>query len=636
MTNRFRRVSQLEVVPDNIQRMNIGDLTLGTMLNKSARVIPLGASVRNALIRFDDGALRKDFGTTAIGAVAPQKIVGIGEHKYILNMESFSRLIRLYVDAGALVLEIWDGTDWLLVDSYTPGVEGAYLSIASSQNRFIMADGEKILVWYESLDTEEVGQDFPNMNSLENVGDETSIVVTPAGAVDNKYRVAFSVDLEILRGSGYTIVVSLFHESIEVGSRSFNLESGIEAWINEFFEFTAALIENSTITLQVVDVSSETVPQHGHAWGSGDKNLVATKSIEASSINGRYVYRYEVIHSGDDFTVEYFYREIDTDPWTSLGTFVHTAADAGLFERNFNIGDLPSGAQWAVDIIQSGPSPAIIDNPPTGDGIEYSAYNPGTDFNLTVKGYNQEDDGDVFPGLMYLIPIDVFSVFELLSPIAPGARFILPFGDRLLAYRDAGDHQVAAWSADGQIDVWYSADPDVFIGDAGETVLLDTRSDGIDNLMGAAVLNAGTVAVFRKRSIMRAQETGSIALAMGHFHWIENLGTESPFSIQSTAAGIIFLGHDLDVYLLTDQGLRPIGTPIHRELIARLTSNLDLVDSAFDPVFQEYYLGVPEDNALGVTGTWIFKLRDFLLEQKLVWRYRPGAVERFAVVSVIE
>lgn len=98
----------------------------------------------------------------------------------------------------------------------------------------------------------------------------------------------------------------------------------------------------------------------------------------------------------------------------------------------------------------------------------------------------------------------------------------------------------------------------------------------------------------------------------------------------------MFLGHDQMVYFLTEEGPRPVGTPIHQDLIETLTGDQGLVDSGWDPTLGEYYLGIPEGAAANITLVWIFDVELFLNEQKVVWRKRPMTLQRFAAFGVSE
>jgi hypothetical protein len=249
---------------------------------------------------------------------------------------------------------------------------------------------------------------------------------------------------------------------------------------------------------------------------------------------------------------------------------------------------------------------------------------------IVVHGNNKADTGDPTAGITYGTSGVAQSTFEPIDP-GPGARYLIHFARRLVALQDLGDRQVFSFSADGLL-----TDFDTIELGAGKLFLVDTRSDGIDALQGGAVLNSNFLAVFRQRSIMRAFETGNVQQAIGVVTWIENLGTNYPFSIRNVLGGVMFLGHDQMVYFLNEQGPRAVGLPIHQEIIENLTGDLTLVDSAWDPTFGEYYLGYPVGPATEITRVWVFDVDRFLQTQEIVWRRKPMDVQRFATGGISE
>lgn len=640
--NKFKAIRAPNIPPVEVHEAHIMDLSLGVMRDRSPRTIPPGASPEMGNVKFEGGALRKDFGSTAIGTAAATKILAIGEHKFIDAGLTYHRLIRLRdaggLSAGKLAIDIWDGTSWVQEAISSEPLNVGYLSVASTQGRFLAADGNQILTWYELPVVEARSDEFTAGNSLTKVGQTVDAVIDPAGAEENKYDIRYHVDMVISEGSGYVLTVALLHNGVEVDTKKFELSSGSKFWDDQLFELTRAVALNDTLTLKVKSLTASDAgrPKHFAIWReTGTKDLEATKPTSASPPDGIYTYRYKVTHGGDDFTVRFYYRAAPADAWIEKSFFIHTQYDEGLNEFGFALGDLPDTAEFAVDVTSgdwgAGAATGGISPPPNGEGVVYNAIEFGDDITIDVHGYNQPTDGDVYPGVSYEVEVPPAAAFEKLSPDAPAARFVLPFGDRLLAFRDGGDSQSVAWSADGDISNW-----DIYSTSAGQTYLLDTRSDGVDAIQGAAVLTSSVVAVFRQRSIMRGQETGNFQMGMGFFHWIENLGTESPFSIQATPHGIMFLGHDMQVYLLTQQGPRAVGMHIHRALLETLTSNLELVDSAYDPTFNEYLLAVPENGATRISGVWILDIGRMVEKQEISWRYRKQEIQRLATVSVVE
>lgn len=239
------------------------------------------------------------------------------------------------------------------------------------------------------------------------------------------------------------------------------------------------------------------------------------------------------------------------------------------------------------------------------------------------------DSGDAPSGLQYKVAEAPVSTVELLSVDAPKARFLFSFGDRLVALWHDGDPQTFSWCADGDLENWTT-------GDSGQIFLIDTRADSVDPLMGGCPIGDGQAAVFRRRSIMRTFETQNPEQALAVVHWIDHLGTDSPFSIQQVTGGVMFLGSDREVYFLSLQALRPVGGPIRDYLIENVR-NLETVDSAFSATKKEYYLGIQKGDSLLIDEILVFSL-DRMVNDQIVWRkiVPPWGIERLASVATIE
>lgn len=263
-------------------------------------------------------------------------------------------------------------------------------------------------------------------------------------------------------------------------------------------------------------------------------------------------------------------------------------------------------------------------------GRRYVTQVEGDKTGFTVKPANMAEDS--VHGVTYNVPTGAFTdEIELLSEDAPAGRFIFPFGDRLISLRDLNDVQVIASSADGLVRQWAGEDTAYF-------ALLDAASDSLDDLMGAAHLAPGTSALFRKRSIHRVHETGNVEVPIAVVKWIEQLGTESPFSIRLVDRGIAFLGHDKMVYILTEGGPQPVSPWIHDELKEKLAdANMELVDSAYNASTGEYFLGIPIGESESIEEVWILDVKKFWLldGQEQPWRRREMTIGRLAQVSAI-
>jgi hypothetical protein len=211
-------------------------------------------------------------------------------------------------------------------------------------------------------------------------------------------------------------------------------------------------------------------------------------------------------------------------------------------------------------------------------------------------------------------------------PDAPFARMIFPFEDYGVALRNGGDTQTFSWTVSGDMLDWLGEG-------SGQLFLVAAQSDPIDDLMSFATLGSGVGALFRRRSIMRVFLTGNAAQSLGVIRWIERLGTDAGFSVQAVVGGVMFLGSDFQVYLLTEQGPVAVGSPIHQDLIRTLTGNLDLIDSSYDEGFHTYVLGIPESGATRITRLWYFDVMAYHTQQKMIWRSRAIEVQRLATAG---
>lgn len=206
-----------------------------------------------------------------------------------------------------------------------------------------------------------------------------------------------------------------------------------------------------------------------------------------------------------------------------------------------------------------------------------------------------------------------------------GARYLAKFGDRLILFQDINtgsaentELQSFAFSVDGSILDFTS------VG-SGQIFLLDTPSHPVDELMGGAQVGNNVLAVFRQRSIMRGFETGNTAQSVGVIHWIEGIGTESPFSITPVSIGVCFLGHNGLAYLLTEQGPTPIGEALQDDILSRLTAanRRNGVQAAYDNANQHWWLCVPDNGSSNLmTVGYIFDLGRFLTTREKVWMKR--------------
>lgn len=220
---------------------------------------------------------------------------------------------------------------------------------------------------------------------------------------------------------------------------------------------------------------------------------------------------------------------------------------------------------------------------------------------------------------------DATSTYTVHVPVLVNARFLGIFDDRLIVLRLGGDPQTIGWSRSGL--------PEDHVG-AGSSagLILPSDSDPIDELMGFGRISSNVGALFRRRSIMRVTPTGLNAQALGFRKWLEELGTESPFSLAEVVGGIIFLGSDRQAYYLTDSGPVPISEFIQDEL-AKTIGDLGVVEGVYDQSSQNYLMAVPGLAGSNTAVTWIFDFARFLATQETIWFKRVEVMNRLAFVA---
>lgn len=262
-----------------------------------------------------------------------------------------------------------------------------------------------------------------------------------------------------------------------------------------------------------------------------------------------------------------------------------------------------------------------------------------TSVGIVVKPCRITGSEDSYAGVEYQTNSPT-SALTTVGTDSPHARFIFPFADRVIALGDASDvddgDQTVSWSTSG---IAHSGSNDAWTGasiGSGLVILQDTQGDPVNEMMAGVALGAEVAAIFRKRSIMRCWRTGRAAVALGFGSWFENVGTESPHSVKPVRGGAMFLGSDLMVYYLTAAGqLSPVGLPIHNTLLDDVISNFDLAYSEYDPIFEDYWLGVPIDGENFLSTVYVFSLKDFLDTQELVWRKKnlPNKASCFVIAN---
>jgi hypothetical protein len=642
------------------------NLTAGFHAELSPREMPLNASPDLANVRFEETGIRKDFGYRPLGSAAASRVLGLVEHKFIEDDQQFQRLVRLTRSGtGKLFLEVWDGAAWLAVDTSEEDVDSVYLSTLSIQGVLAIADGKTIWKWVEEPAVVEGGNNFPAGNLLDAPDETTVAVIDPAEGIDNSYTINYKVTAEGASTSGITIEVGILFEGLEVAERTYVSNISADPGFSQTWEDSFELVqeiesgEEVGIILKSVQGTSAgltTILLEDSEPGdiAAGVYFAALKGGVAEAYDDKYKFVLEVTYPPANpgafewsrIHVKYFYK-LPAGAWTQVGgTYVYTssleAGEVAVVEHEIMLNGAVANTKFGIftEIVVGGDEP---DGSGVGDGVgtpplevQYREATGGV-LTGTVHGYNPAD-GDADFGVAYSRLGEPTSALTPISPDAPGGRYIAQFARRIVALRDGGDVQSFAWTVDGDVTDW--------IGEgSGQIYLVETGVDAIDPLMGFAKVGDGMGALFRERSIWRVFESGNLIQWLGAVSWIEGVGTRSPFSIQNTNLGVVFLGHDLMVYLLLQQGnpvrgfsfdLTPVGAALQPELVRVLTSNLDLVDSAYDSVLEEYILGIPENGSQTITALWTLSLREMIgSQQPPTWRKRPVQVQRLAATSSV-
>lgn len=623
MTNKYRQLEPLEPgePPDKPVQMGMDGGYRGDV---SARQVPADATPELSDIRFERTAIRKDFGWTAIGTAAAARILGLIEHKFIDDNLTFHRIVRVTRDGSDFaVLEVWDGANWVTVDTSVVTIKDIYLSMVSAQGCLYIAEGSQILEWCEILELTDHENDFDADNSMAVVGESEEAVVTPGDAASLDYTLSYDVQIFSSPIQDTTIVLEFFHGAVSLGERAFfasTLAVFPVQFLNEAFNFSRVIPDLDVVSIKIKSAEGGSTTRQN--------NQVITVSAEAPDFEGdkgapgipasddRYTFDFGLSDIVGSVTIAFY---IDNGTGFGIhGSQVYTFDD--VYEFTITFLDLRDpDARFGIGVIQG---TGLLSELTTRVGWN----KPNVDF--SVHGHNKVDQSEDPAGVFYQTTGAIISSFVALDP-APGGRYLVHFARRLVALQDLGDSQSLAWSVDGVLNDFEG------VG-SGQSFLVETHSDAIDAIQGGAVLSSNFMALFRARSIWRVFETGNVLLSLGAISWIENLGTNYPFSIRNVRGGVMFLGHDQMVYFLTEGGPTPVGMPIHQDLIETLTGDQTLVDSGWDPTFGEYYLGIPEGAASNITLAWIFDVELFLNDKKIVWRKRPMTLQRFAAFGVSE
>ncbi|KKN88078.1 hypothetical protein LCGC14_0251500 [marine sediment metagenome] len=638
MANKFKNLEPLPPGEDSVRPVFMG-MDGGFRGDISPRLLKPGESPSLDDVRFERGAVRKDFGWQSVGTAAPSTILGLIEHKFIDGQLTFHRLIRVTRNIGGFaVLDAWDGANWVVTDTSLVTINDVYLSMVSALGALYIAEGSQILEWGEELEKTDQEDDFLDSNKLENRGETTVATVSPASADILDYAINYDVIVNSSPTQDTDIIVEFLHLATILGEKAFfvaRTETFPFSFMNEEFEFTRLVDDGDEVTIRVKSaegggISTEIDPIQT-AGGGGEPDIVGDKTPALQpAINDQYEFNIFVSNDAvDNCTATVgIYTDIGAGFVLKATVEIQLVGPSGSRDLTLTLPGLTvANTRFGLNMESVTGAGCILGDTFFSVGINSVTW-IRTNADFEIHGHNKTTQFDDPAGVTYQTTGAAITTFTPIDP-GPGARYLFYFARRLIALHDSGDSQIFAFSVDGILDDFDG------VG-SGSLPLVSSRSDAIDALQGGAVLSSNFMAVFRKRSIMRAFETGNVKIAIGVVDWIEDLGTNCPFSIRNVRGGVIFLGHDDMVYFLTEQGPREIGLPIHQDLIENLTGDLSLVDSGYDPTFAEYYLGYPVGAAATITRVWIFDVDKFLRDGSLIWRRKPMAIARFASAGISE
>lgn len=241
---------------------------------------------------------------------------------------------------------------------------------------------------------------------------------------------------------------------------------------------------------------------------------------------------------------------------------------------------------------------------------------------FAVQGY-AEENGDEAPGALYQYMTAPVTSFRTEGP---PADYVFSFEDRLIALGGFDNPERIAGSADGNPRLWDELSPDLGVTGAFEYAILDSVSEPVEDMVAGGKVADNIAAILRRRSILRAEETGVAVVPLKVSDWKDGIGTESPKSLTQVPDGICFLGHDLMAYYFTgEREPIPIGQHVWQTFIEDIQpASLPFVEGQYDETLSEWWLGIPEDGGAGITGFWIFDLGRFRSRGEQVWRYKPA------------
>lgn len=603
-------------------------LSHGFRADASPLDLPLNTAARADDVRHEKMGLRKGYTLAKLGETAIARILALGEYKYADGKEIVQRTIRIFrsPSSGLGVIERWTGSEWVRLAESDEPLAQVYLSTQNLQNAYTLADGIRIFIFVE--ERERLLAEYNFSGKVLSNGDLSVVNQNFIETFFAPNDPEWAVQLEEGTVVDETVIFnySIFGDEFTIANATFVHKAEGESWaVVETKEHNPPTADgNHIVPIQIPGVkggdevgiffgpvTGGTAEGHSIEWtqlleGELDDPIVISNL--AGPLIGDITVRFRVEFEGLD----------------ELTAIVHLLINDELKREIVTSYDGETDPTREFEIVIQGP---LED----GDTItlrlaDWEEKNNNSKVSIIGNHSYPYDDE---PGISFDYEGNLLLFFEVISPDAPGGRYIFSFADRLVALQDGGDPQSLAWSASGRIRDW------IGVG-SGQIFLVDARADAVDDLMCGAPLGSNIAVIIRKRSIMRLFPTGNPLQALGATYWVEDIGTESPFSLQVVPGGVLFLGHNKMVYFFSEQqGLVPVGIPIHEEFKKRLRREvLHLVDSVYNQK-GEYILGIPEDGSPVVTALWMLDFRRFADREEPAWVRKPQRVQRLGISSVI-
>lgn len=187
----------------------------------------------------------------------------------------------------------------------------------------------------------------------------------------------------------------------------------------------------------------------------------------------------------------------------------------------------------------------------------------------------------------------------------PSARHLTTFNNRVIATNvtdNTGTHQDRVrWSVKNDESFWDEADP-AHVGAGVEDQAASPELEA--DIARACVPITETIALlFRSRSTHIMSATGFVDAPFQFNLLFSEIGTDSPYSIDSIPGGAVGLFRD-NFYVCTAQQPVPIGTQVIDTILPLIKDPLT-IQGAYDAIRQEYRVIIPDTGAV-----WRYSFRE--------------------------